>query len=82
MSQQPMLMLDLEERLRDDADGEMRQRLCDDLDTERQRLSRLLDQGAPPAHAEALKTLIGAYQAAHETVQRVWARFHPTQADR
>ena len=73
----PVNLLALEEALRADEGGRLKQSLRDEIDQYRGQVRRTLDAGVPPAQFQALSRWLVALDAAGEVVEAVWRRQHP-----
>jgi hypothetical protein len=69
-------LLDIEHRLADDRTGVERDRIMERLATLAGHARAALDKGVTPSHANALRSLMAAIDAAQVVVSRVWSRFH------
>ena len=69
-------LLDIEHRLADDRTGAERDRIMERLATLAGHARAALDKGVTPSHANSLRTLMAAIDAAQVVVSRVWSRFH------
>jgi len=72
MSEQNLEMVDLEARIRSDADGALRNQLCADFDNELQGLQRQMDAGLAPDDFDRANKLKAAIQSARSVVEVYW----------
>ncbi len=69
-------LLDIEDILAGDGSGVERDRIIERLATLAGHARAALDKGVTPSHANNLRTLMAAIDAAQVVVSRVWSRFH------
>lgn len=72
MSKKNLEMVDLEARIRSDADGSLRNQLCQDFDNELIGLQRQMDAGLAPDDFERANKLKMAIQTAKSVVDVFW----------
>ena len=72
MSKQNLEMVDLEARIRSDADGSLRNQLCQDFDNELRDVQRQMDAGLAPDDFDRANKLKTAIQTARSVVEVFW----------
>ena len=77
--QQPeqVVLLDMEQKLLDDAAGNYRDQLLEDLNQAASELRRSLQTGASPDEYTTNANLLAAVESATGVVNRVWSKNHP-----
>lgn len=70
---QPITMVDMEQRLAEDASGAYRDELLNTLAQERQALKRQVDGGLAPDDFAKANAVQAALEAAEKVVSRAWA---------
>ena len=69
-------LLDIEDILAGDRNGVERDRIMERLATLAGHARAALDKGVAPSHANTLRSLMAATDAAQVVVSRIWSRFH------
>ncbi|MEI6413243.1 MAG: hypothetical protein WCP34_03145 [Pseudomonadota bacterium] len=77
MSQDPISLLDLEDKIQSDAHGTLRRQWIEELDQYGRTLQRQLDAGLAPADFRAVSAWRESVATASEVLNRIWAKFHP-----
>lgn len=75
MSQQ-LVVFELEKLLLNDADGDKKSAINQELQSWQQSFKRDIDRGATKSQFEALRALCDAIDAATEVVDAAWLRHH------
>lgn len=70
------LTVDIEDKLKDDADGEFKTALHADLAEEIGAIDRLLNQGVAPDEFSRLNTIKQGLQAADIVLEKLWLHHH------
>jgi type III secretion system YseE family protein len=74
--EEPLAMLDMEERLKDDTDGVYLKEILDRLAVSSDEIKKALDQGLPPDEFQVMGALKDAVQDASKVVKSVWESIH------
>jgi type III secretion system YseE family protein len=82
MAEASIRLLDIEDRLSDDAGGWERDRLLAELRRARADAKRQLDKGVSPEAYRNLNALLEACDAANEIVPQLWRRLRTAAATR
>jgi hypothetical protein len=69
------MLMDLEEKLRGDGDGHLRNQLLDRLAAERQRLKSAVDAGVAPGDFLAIQVMLGALESAASMLDLFWKKY-------
>ena len=76
MDKEPEVILDMEERLKEDAQGTYLQETLDSFSLALQQIKKSLTTGLPPDQFQATNKLKDAIEDAASVVQRVWKGLH------
>lgn len=69
-------LLEIDRRLKEDADGALKARLAGQIDEHLQSVERKLKVGVPPKEYEELNTLKLGLAAAQTVLEATWRRHH------
>ena len=71
-----MRLLDIENRLADDADGAYRNQVCDQLRSDAREVKRRIDTGLAPDEFQDAGRYLAALEAAISVVEQAWRFEH------
>ena len=74
--EQERIIMDIEARLKDDAEGALRSSLAAGIDDQLAAIEARLRKGAPPEEYQRLKTMKAGLASASLVLDRTWSYYH------
>jgi len=71
-----LINLDLEETLKDDREGAVRDEICEQFQQKADQIQTAIKGGAPQGLYQRLERQYAGYLAAVETIRAYWAQMH------